>query len=578
MLFTNRELGVRGYRPDKKSCLRPALSKFWPALSAQLKTVKRIDDIQFQPDWMDAWRLLLNTMEELSSEEKLDFLRGFELKAGQYGLEDICEDVSKELQESFHVSEDVANSLLNQLCARLRLWVTSMREKEQIDPEEAYEALSIGNCEDLNFHIFPVCSPFFVSRIRFVQALEQRIVRGKDKLIFLMGEPGCGKTNLISYLASKPDSVVTLRFHTFRPLLPGELYLSADSGISDSRLFWSSLLDMLRRLFRGRLRENNVPLSSRLISSVDELRGEVLRLAARWAEITGMRTVIAVVGIDHAARAGGHNAFLRTLPPPAAIPDQVCFLLAGQPISHCEYPDFLSDPELTVEVPPVQEEDLQLLYDQYGETVRHPVGERDMFVRYIADIAKGNTLSAVFAMSEVVKYACFADFEADRRVQMLSEGISAYYAYLWKAAMDKLGPEQLGLDMLIAAAFSLINRKLPAHALCEMFQAEQISLTMWKSVLDELAPIISCDEQGYYVFHNDVRLFLTAHYRQAGIHRKEISLEIADYLQEDKFDPKVKHDLLSTGIGLPPAHGRYIMTGLICARTGFQRFGKEGGS
>lgn len=578
VLFTNRELGDREYRPDKsdqKRFLRPALSEFWPALSARLKTVKQLDEIQFQPDWMEAWNLLLDTMEGLSSEEKLEFLRSFELKAGQHGLEDISKEVAGELQEAFHVSEERAYCLLDRLCARLRQWATSMREKEQIYLEDAYEALPIGERENLDFHILPVCDPFFASRARFVQALEQRILQGKENLLFLTGEPGCGKTNIISYLASKANSIVTVRFHTFRPLRPGELYLSADPGISDARAFWGSLLGMFRRLLKGRLQENHVPLSSALIDSVDELCGEVLRLAARWAEITGKLTVIAVDGIDHAARAGGQNSFLHTLPPPSAIPDRVCLVLAGQPIGWCEYPDFLFEPGLTVEVPPVQEEDLQLLYDQYGGDGKHPAGEREMFIHYIADIAKGNTLSAVFAMCEAAKYPSFAAFEADSRVRKLSEGVSAYYEYLWKSALEKCGPEQSELDMRIAAAFSLMNRKLPAQVLCEMFRKEQIPLCMWKGVLNELSPVISYDEQGYYVFHNDVRLFLTAHYRRAGGSRAEISGEIADYLLGSTFDARIKHEIVFQLLKDAGQEARYVdvftmqyvLEGLKCKRS-----------
>lgn len=98
---------------------------------------------------------------------------------------------------------------------------------------------------------------------------------------------------------------------------------------------------MLRKLFKGRLYEYSVPISIELIDSVDTIRNEVLRLASAWADITGRPTVIAVDGIDHAARSGNTNTFLRTLPVPETIPENIRFILAGQPTHQfSEYPDF----------------------------------------------------------------------------------------------------------------------------------------------------------------------------------------------------------------------------------------------
>ena len=171
----------------------------------------------------------------------------------------------------------------------------------------------------------------------------------------------------MSYLACKPDSIVTLRFHAFKPIIPGDLYVSADPGISDPMDFWGSLLIMLRKLFKGRLYEYDVPISIELIDSIDTLRNEVLRLASAWADITGRPTVIAVDGIDHAARSGNTNTFLRTLPLPETVPENVRFILAGQPTHQfSEYPDFLSDTDRIeeIQVPNIEKSDLELLYEK----------------------------------------------------------------------------------------------------------------------------------------------------------------------------------------------------------------------
>lgn len=545
MLFTNRELGSRSYRD--KNGLIPPMNQFWPELSTQLETADDIQSIKFRPEWMDAWKMFLDKMNILSSEEQLDFLKGFEIKAGQHDLQKLRDDVLNELEQTFQIAHSKAVELQQKLCYSLMEWVTTSRKKEQIEPEDVLEALSLASDESVDCHMFPVSEPFFHSRVTFVDSLEQHIQKSKFRMIFLTGEPGCGKTNIISYMACKPDSIVTVRFHTFRPLLPGDLYLSADEGISDPRVFWSSLLTMFRTLFKDRLYEYHVPVSSKLIDSLDKLRSEVLRLAATWAEISGKITVIAVDGIDHAARAGGRNTFLKTLPPPETIPEQVRFLLAGQPVHLFDgYPDFLSDQEQvdTINVPLVQKDDLNLLYEQYGSDMKYAPLEREALIQYIAHIAAGNTLSAVFAIREAIRYSTFVDFEAGSHVRKLCEGVSAYYEYIWTVAMDKIGPEQQQLDMLIAAAFSLLNRKLPAQALCDMFAGHNIPLYIWESVLNKLSPIISYDSNGYSVFHNDVRIFLMAHYRKAGSHAKTINGEIANYLLQDTFDSKIKHEIV----------------------------------
>lgn len=250
------------------------------------------------------------------------------------------------------------------------------------------------------------------------------------------------KTNIISYLACKPDSIITLRFHAFKPIIPGELYISADSGISDQKEFWGSLLIMLRKLFKGKLYEHHVPVSIELIDSVDKLREEVMRLSTAWADITGKPTVIAIDGIDHAARSGEKHTFLQTLLSPEAVPANVRFILAGQPVyQFSEYPDFLSDSERIqmMEVPDIQKEDLELLYDSNHEIMRYDATGRSLLINYIADIAKGNTLSAVFAMQEASKYDAFDDYEKNSNVKILSSGIESYYEYIWRRALEQAG-------------------------------------------------------------------------------------------------------------------------------------------
>ena len=131
---------------------------------------------------------------------------------------------------------------------------------------------------------------------------------------------------------------------------------------------------------------------------------------------------------------------MRTLLPPEAVPTNVRFILAGQPVyQFTEYPDFLSDSDRIelIEVPNVQEEDLQLLYESNHDLMKYDELGKDLVINYIANIAKGNTLSAVFAMQEATKYDNFDDYERNSNVKVLSSGIQSYYEYIWKGAIEQ---------------------------------------------------------------------------------------------------------------------------------------------
>ena len=192
-----------------------------------------------------------------------------------------------------------------------------------------------------------------------------------------------------------------------------------------------------------------------------------MRLSTAWADITGKPTVIAIDGIDHAARSGEKHTFLQTLLSPETVPANIRFILAGQPVYQFpEYPDFLSDSDRIemMEVPDIQKEDLELMeYDTTG---------RSLLINYIADIAKGNTLSAVFAMQEASKYSTFDDYERNSNVRVLSSGIESYYEYIWKRALEQAGDIGYIIDMYLAAAFSIINRKISANLMSEIFGSD----------------------------------------------------------------------------------------------------------
>lgn len=553
IFFSNRKMGNQKYTP-KGGWQHPALANFWKDIKNQVNSLLDADDsantdiskIDVKEEWKDAWEAWKNHMSALNEREQLLFIKNFELITDQEDLDGIIDAIADGLCNVFGTTHQKAVTLHQKLCYQLMWWSTSICDKKEIEKEDVMQALSLGGDEIKGEHILPLCEPFFKSRENFINSLEKKVLAGKSRVSFLTGNPGCGKTNIISYLACKPNSIVTLRFHAFKPIIPGDLYISTDSGISDPKEFWGSLLIMLRELFQGRLYEYRVPVSIELIDSIDKLKKEVIRLSSAWADITGKPTVIAIDGIDHAARSGGANTFLRTLLPPEAVPDNVRFILAGQPVyQFTEYPDFLSDPDRIelIEVPDVQKEDLELLYDANCELMKYDELGKDLVINYIADIAKGNTLSAVFAMQEATKYQNFNDYERNSNVNVLSSGIQSYYEYIWKSVIKQAEDIGYTVDMYLAAVFSIINRKISADYISKIFDKD-ISVLQWEDILQNLFPIINYDKFGYSVFHNDVRIYLASHLKKAKQLIPEISGSISDFLMENDFDAKIKHELV----------------------------------
>lgn len=552
VFFTNREMGKQKYFPEGE-WERPALSLFWKNIKEQVNSLCELTDtdidinkIVVKKEWETAWNEWKKRMSGLDSKEQVHFLYDLELMSNQEDLEEIITTIAHELENRFKTTHKKAVSLHQKLCYQLIHWATYIGSKKEIEKEDVMEALSLHGDSIKGEHAFPVCEPFFKSRITFVKNLENRILNGKSRVTFLTGAPGCGKTNIISYLACKQDSIVTLRFHAFKPIIPGDLYVSADLGISNPIDFWSSLFVMLRELFKGRLYEYNVPVSVELIESIDTLRNEVLRLASAWADITEHPTVIAIDGIDHAARSGSSNTFLGTLPLPEAIPQNVRIILAGQPThQYPEYPDFLSDPNRVeeIQVPNIDKSDLELLYNNNSAIMKYTDYEKTLVINYIAEISKGSTLSGVFAMQEATKYSNFADFKQNSSIGMLNPSIQSYYEYIWKTATMKAKSYGYTIDMYLAAVFSVINKRITAQTMADIY-GNGFQVWQWEDILQSLFPIITYGTQGYGVFHNDVRLYLTAHCKKGIQLMPTICGKIADFLIQNDFDEKIKHEII----------------------------------
>lgn len=555
-VFTNRISGRRASKTGpKKSIKRPALSLFWQELKRQVLSVQSFTDIQFT-DYDKAWHEWCQQLEYINNDEdKLLFLKKLHIETDQENLKELGEAIRDSLRVSFSCSEQTAELLLGKLDHALRTWTTSLRTSSKIDIEDVYNALSIKEeVITYNQDLIPA-DPFFASRINLVIDLENELLQGDSKVIFLSGIPGTGKTNIISKLCCKKESLIDIRYYAYEPIDPGREYIPADvSRRVDANVFWDTLLNQLRDLLRGKLYKYRIPVLNSFLS-VEEKRNEFLRIASEHARDERRIFVVAVDGLDHAARAGCvENTFLPTLPYPEYIPDNVKFLVAGQPKeNYNSYPIWLKQSSNDIKefiVPEIQPTDVQDLVEAKCQGISADI--KQLITKIICSYAEGNTLSAIFAVHEAALSGNPVDIERKLQKRHLSGNIQEYYRTIWEEAKESIGAAFI--DYKMAGVFAFFNESISAEKLIDIFPDEGISKTNWKNILKSFRPLLVEQNGCYTILHNDVRIFLSAFIGLDQEHVQEVYSNLADYYigQRNKTEGYYRdaiHFLTSSGRG-----------------------------
>lgn len=531
-IFTNRKKGqVSSSTKGEDKFPRPALDVFWTELKKKIKSAKKFEDIIFEnyPEAWNEWKTQLNGIQ--NDDDKLKFLSLLQLETEQKDLQEIENEVLYHLSAGFGITLDDADKLLGKLDHALRKWTTSARNTSRIYVEDVYEALAVDNyISPYNHELIPA-EPFFDSRKEFIKEIETELLSGDEKILFLSGIPGTGKTNIVSKLCNKRDSIIKIRYYAYEPIQPDKEYLPNDvSERVKKEHFWNEMFSQLKQCLKGSLHKYNVPLQN-CFMSLEEMKTCFFEIASMYAKDTGCTFVVAIDGIDHAARAGiVSETFLATLPRPEYIPDSIKLLISGQPQeSYPNYPLWLKRKDEKVkqiDVPGIERGDILSLVTQKISDVRS--SEYNAITDIVEKYSEKNTLAAIFAVYEASQCANAVELERKLLDRRLSGNIEEYYSIIWNNAIGTLKQYDF-VDYKLAGVFAFLNERVDGQMLAEIFFELPIPVGVWNNVLKTLKPLIVEKAGKYHVLHNDVKVFLSNIVYIDNEHTQEIGNSLTDY-------------------------------------------------
>jgi len=518
VLFTNRAAGeFSGY--STTGVHRPPLLEFINWLKPELASVRTLRQCRPPIEWSAAWHEWLAQFRRGTVTQKMEFLKCFEIQTHQADLRRLEDFLLTALRDTFQIPDLKAVPLLQALDSALRRWTTT---KERVTAEDAFAAMALDVEVDVEHRAPPPPAPFFPSRDKTLAEIEKGLSsQVGSHLVFLSGEPGSGKTSLISHLVNRRSSepltgLIGLRYFAFRPITPESPLIppDADDFVRADRL-WYSLLSQLRQGLKGKLRAYAVPLRNDLLSW-PEARSQVMRISQRLGLEMGRPFVIAIDGIDHAARAmrlqGKHaKDFFASLPRPDEIERlPVRLLLAGQPPdTYPEYPAWLrptSPKVLSLGIASLDVADIRVLMGDAKTLI--PPAQQSAAAEAIHGTTGGNTLAVVFAVQEARMCKSLQELQARLEQRHLGDGLQQYYNAIWSHALPELAQGRIGVTVALATALCLTPERLTGALMLSAFSALGLTMEQWRFILASLVPLIVEDADGFRVLHNDVRIFL----------------------------------------------------------------------
>lgn len=493
-IITNRKWGSNS--SGGKCSLSDFIKKVLPKLKEDLMFSGENEKEKNAIEWYK------NTI-KLSCEETNKFIRVLEFK-NEEDLSGLESEIKKILIQLFGTDKDeVIRNGIDRLRSRLETWATSRREKPEITREDIYRVLC-DPCEDLpKYELYPQ-KPIFPSRIEFAKSFIMQLMESNKKIAFLQGAPGSGKTNFISYLAQLENTIVDFRYYTYLPVNMESPSFSDDEGFYDGKTLWSSILYQLKKKFEelNVLSELRFPLLYDHLS-VTELRLYVLKYLPIYAKKCSKTCYLFIDGMDHAARTSDNrNTFLSQLPRPDEIEEGVKFIFVGQPIND-KYPNWLLNKSSVdyYELPLLLNDDIKTIIEK--EKIEIDSVDVDTLATSVVRVVGNNTLNVLFAILEIKKMSTSIDF--DNIISTLeSHGLNGYIDRYYEWIVSAINTDSEVTLLKLEAIFAFSSRKIPVNNLALICETDIVNV---ECVLHKLYPLIVSDAYGYYVFHNDVRLY-----------------------------------------------------------------------
>ncbi len=537
ILYTNRAAGTRrsarSFSGENYSAY--SIHDFFPKVKKELSDITDCKNIKFLDKALNLqWREFYDSLNTTDTEKAVSFVKDLIIKTGQPDLSNLEKELITKLEKCFSCNTGVATELFGKLVFALRKWTTTLGLNKPVLIEDVYQALVTEEevCEAQHRLAPPI--PFFESRKQFCSEFIDTINNSDKKIIFVSGEPGSGKTSIMSYLQASND-LFYLRYHTFRPISPEQHFYNLDAGRCSAESLWGTLLIQIRKNLKGHLSEYNVPVNNKCLT-VEQIREHVLRLLGIVSRQVkeGEKLFICIDGIDHAARANNTVTFLSSLPLPVEIPDGVCFVIVGQPLElyREQYPAWLSEAHNAeiINIPKLTAEDVVPLLIEKAKGLRENALE---VATLLFQYTQGNNLSTVFAIEEIKHLSCVEDIAKVLGERSITSDIQQYYSHIWdyvKKEIRRLNVPGIAPESLVACPILLLNGQVNIRILANALSTS-LSESDWRVLLNSLFPLIyETETPGVYaLFHNDFRVFLMNQISQYTEKHKGIAFELANY-------------------------------------------------
>jgi len=500
--------------------------------SGKLCFTKSERDLQLQ--WLE-----FSNATEMTESLLLSFINRFILEASQYSLSELREMQINDISTLFSCSHEIAEKLFLRLVAELQVWTTSTRNADEVTVEIVYETLSTKLEISNDQHRLAPPSPFFYSREIFCRNIVCDISKTNSPVVFIEGEPGSGKTSIISHIQAKYD-LFAIRYHAFRPISPNQRFYDTDAGLCEPRQLWIELMIQIRSKLKGKLHKHGVPVICEFLSNAF-LRSEVLRLLSIINDETSKTVFVCIDGIDHAARSNLQVNFLSSLFSPSEIPKGVCFVIVGQPPNiYNKYPSWLICRDSLVDyitIPPLQKDDIAQLIAQ--KTVQYSdCAER--VAELIFTLTKGNNLSVVYTIETIIKFSSFEELLEFSKSGIITHDVNQYYDNIWQHIASFTISKNIVVNFAeskIAAAILLLNGRIYTKLFNEALKEIPLSVTEWDQLMDSLYPLITpgAIKHEYNIFHNDFRVYLMGVVSRNHKIYKKLSFDLAVFLYENDW-------------------------------------------